>query len=293
MFFLFALMSVISATKSWVTVEGDDSWKPWKTYQVNCPERTNQHCYKGNTCAFADSYGATCFAVQVECLSTDYGCRARELCSLITGEECLYQDFSCMLGFGGSYYVPSIGPGSWFSFAISYDFLDSDGKGTPYGNICDCSSGNIKMAPYGLNIGFRSCGVGHWYRYEYLPSTDRPTDRPSSMSPTDQPSSMSPTDQPSSMSPTDRPSFMPSMKPTKSITMAPVLTTAPSMSPLQTSSIAGSSSTNTTLIYIVVASLITIFCCLLLVCYLSIKLKAERKLQHGGTATMIEGGEGL
>jgi len=280
MLFLFALMSVISATKSWVTVEGDDSWKPWKTHQVTCPDRTNQHCYKGNTCAFADSYGATCFAVQVECLSTDYCCRARELCSLITGEECLYQDFSCSLGFGGSYYVPSIGPGSYFSFACSYDFLPSDSKGTPYGNICDCTTGNIYMAPWGLNIGFRSCGVGHWYRYEYVPPTDRP-------------SSMPPTDRPSSMPPTDRPSFMPSMKPTKSITMAPVLTTAPSMSPLQTSSIAGSSSTNTTLIYIVVASLITIFCCLLFVCYLSIKLKAERKLQHGGTATMIEGCEGL
>jgi len=296
MLFLFALMSDISATVTWITVEGDDTWKSWKTHQVPCPDRTQELCNYGGTCDYADSYNATCFAVQVECSRTDYCCRARELCQLLSGEECLYDDYSCYLGFGGSYYVPKpiYTHKSIISFACGYDFV-SAAFDIPFGNICDCYTGSPSMEKYGLYTGFMFCGSGHWYREEHVPPTtspsveptyprpsSMPTDQPSFMPTTGWPSFMPTTDRPSLMPTTDRPSFMPSIN----------LTTAPSLSPLQTSSISGSSSTNTTLIYLLVASSITIFCCLVCVCYLSIKLKVERK-QHGVTATMIEGGEGL
>ena len=63
--------------------------------------------------------------VPMDCAPGDYDCQAREMCNFVTGEECVWQDFTCNDG-GGSYYPPSTGGSSNFNFAIQYDFA---GKG--------------------------------------------------------------------------------------------------------------------------------------------------------------------
>jgi hypothetical protein len=95
--------------------------------------------------------------VSVQCKAGDYSCEAQQLCNLITGEVCVWQQYDCCTGSSGSWYPPSSGGGSSFNFAYTYDF----GCGGDYGNICDCARVG---AHYGLAENHVYCGSGHWQR---------------------------------------------------------------------------------------------------------------------------------
>lgn len=136
-----------------------------------CPPCGNgSTCNTGSDCQSALCIGGTCNTgltisidghapVVVNCSVGDYNCQAQQVCNLVTGYACIWQDYDCYFGpgSGGSWYPPDGQSGSSnFNFAVGYDVIDC------WGNICDCSG--VGMATYGLAASAGCCNSGHWYR---------------------------------------------------------------------------------------------------------------------------------
>ena len=60
-----------------------------------------------NSMPYYESVGGDVY-VPMDCQPGDYDCQAHAMCNFVTGEECVYQDYTCSDG-GGSYYPPSTG----------------------------------------------------------------------------------------------------------------------------------------------------------------------------------------
>ena len=95
----------------------------------------------------------------VPCNPGDYRCQAQKVCETISGVSCLWQNYDCYTGSGGSYYPTGTPGSSSFNVTYAYNWGGNQAPGS-YGNIC--SEDESYMARYGLAKTGTGAGWGHW-----------------------------------------------------------------------------------------------------------------------------------